>query len=84
MILTCLLADTRENTIESSQEVYQRLRLGTPDDSLLQFETIAAIAVGRDGILDENKLKYLIRIFRPRRDGSLSMASLHLRRAPKL
>jgi hypothetical protein len=36
-----------------------------------KFETIALIAVRRDGTLDETKLKDLVRLFRPDRDGSL-------------
>jgi len=60
-------ADTRENTIESSQEVYERLQLRTPDDDVLTFETIAMVAVRRDGTLDESKLKELVRLFRPNR-----------------
>jgi hypothetical protein len=78
MILTFMLADTRENTIQSSQEVYRRLQLRSPDEEKLKFETIALIAVRRDGTLDETKLKDLVRLFRPNRDGSLSMVRLLL------
>jgi hypothetical protein len=78
MILTFMLADTRENTIQSSQEVYRRLQLRSPDEEKLKFETIALIAVRRDGTLDETKLKDLVRLFRPDRDGSLSMVRILL------
>jgi hypothetical protein len=73
-----MLADTRENTIQSSQEVYRRLQLRSPDEEKLKFETIALIAVRRDGSLDETKLKDLVRLFRPDRDGSLSMVRILL------
>jgi hypothetical protein len=64
-----MLADTRENTIQSSQEVYRRLKLRSPNEEMLKFETIALLAVQRDGTLDDTKLKDLIRLFRPNRDG---------------
>jgi hypothetical protein len=73
-----MLADTRENTIQSSQEVYRRLQLRSPNEEKLKFETIALIAVRRDGTLDETKLKDLVRLFRPDRDGSLSMVRILL------
>jgi hypothetical protein len=72
-------ADTRENAIQSSQEVYRRLKLRSPDEELLKFEAIAIISVQRDGTLDETKLKDLVRIFRPNRDGSLSMVRQMIR-----
>jgi hypothetical protein len=65
-----MLADTRENTIQLSQEVYRCLQLRSPRREAV-FETIALIAVRRDGTLDETKLKDLVRLFRPDRDGSL-------------
>jgi len=65
------LADTRENTVESSQEVYYRLMLRTPQAEALSFEIIALLGVRRDGSLDQEKLKNLIRLFRPDRDGTL-------------
>jgi hypothetical protein len=36
------------------------------------------IAVRRDGTLDETKLKDLVRLFRPDRDGRLSMVRILL------
>jgi hypothetical protein len=78
VILTFMSADTRENTIQSSQEVYRRLQLRSQDEEKLKFEIIALIAVRRDGTLDETKLKDLVRLFRPDRDGSLSMVRILL------
>jgi hypothetical protein len=67
------LADTRENCIESSQDVYRRLVLRTTDSVVMGFETIAVLAVRGDGTMDQNKLKDLVRLFRPDRDGNLSL-----------
>jgi hypothetical protein len=67
------LADTRENCIESSQDVYRRLLLRTPDSVVMTFETIAVLAVLGDGTMDQDKLKDLVRLFRPDRDGNLSL-----------
>lgn len=67
------LADTRENCIESSQNVYMRLLLRTPDSAVMTFETIAVLAVRGDGTMDQEKLKDLVRLFRPDRDGNLSL-----------
>lgn len=65
------LADRRESTIESSQEVYDRLLLRSIDPNTLHFDVIALLGVGRDGELDSEKLKQLIKLFRPDRDGTM-------------
>eukprot|EP00977_Amphora_coffeiformis_P029733 scaffold42631_cov168-Amphora_coffeaeformis.AAC.1 len=65
------LADRRETTIESAQEVYGRLLLRSPDPDTLNFDVIALLGVGRDGELDCGKLKDLIKLFRPDRDGTM-------------
>jgi hypothetical protein len=39
----------------------------------MNFETIAVLAVHGDGTMDQEKLKDLIRLFRPDRDGNLSL-----------
>jgi hypothetical protein len=68
------LADTRETCVASAQDVYLRLLLRTPDSGgVLPFDTLARIALHRDGELDEDKVKELIRVFRPDRDGALSL-----------
>ena len=68
------LADTRETCVAAAQDVYLRLLLRTPDSGgVLPFDTLARIALSRDGELDEDKVKALIRIFRPDRDGTLSL-----------
>jgi hypothetical protein len=66
-------AGTREDVITSSQEVYERLLLGSDDSSCLHFHVLATLGVLSDGSLDQDKLVELIRIFRPDRDGTLSV-----------
>jgi hypothetical protein len=69
------LADTRENCVASAQDVYQRLLRKHEDDNygVLNFDTFAVVALNRKGVLDTEKIKELIRLFRPNRDGSLNM-----------
>ena len=69
------LADTRENCVASAQDVYQRLLLRHEDENygVLKFDTFAVVALNRKGVLDTEKIKELIRVFRPNRDGSLNM-----------
>ena len=66
-------ADSREASIDSAQKVYERLMTHTPEEDVLPFETIALAALTKDGEMDRDKVKSLIRLFRPERDGSLSM-----------
>jgi hypothetical protein len=66
------LADSRENCVESAQNVYRNLLLNEPDKGVLSFETIAILAANEDGELDQEKTKDLIRIFRPNREGRLT------------
>jgi hypothetical protein len=67
------LADTRENCIQSAQDVYRRLLLNEPDETELNFETLALLGLQRNGTLNQAKLKEMIRLFRPNRDGSLNI-----------
>ena len=65
-------ADTREHCIESAQQVYDRLMLRTPNEPLLPFDTLALLAKDEDDNIDVEKAKFLIKSFRPDRDGKLS------------
>lgn len=56
--------------VVSSQNVYQRLLLKTPGQTILNFETLALTAMKSNGTLDQEKLKDLIRLLRPDRDGT--------------
>lgn len=66
-------ADTRELCVESAQNVYNRLLLRRSDQyEDLNFETLAVLATDSRGTVDEYKLKDLIKVFRPDRDGKLT------------
>jgi hypothetical protein len=64
---------TRELCIVNTQEVFKRLRTRTGHKSLLSFDVLALIAILPDHTLDIEKLKDLIRLLRPDRDGKLGM-----------
>lgn len=66
--------DTRECCIARSQKLYDRLMCqGSTVDGCLPFHVIADIALDRDGELNPDKAKALIRIFRPERNGAVSL-----------
>lgn len=72
------LANNRESCIQSAQSIFGCLLKGNPppagadEASVLKFETLAELA--RDETeMDESKLKDIVRVFRPDRDGNLSM-----------
>ena len=67
-------AGTRKECIASVADVYRRLQLG--DNSIggnLHFNAIAELAVRDNGKLDEQRLKSYIKLFRPDRDGMMSL-----------
>jgi len=64
---------TRNECIECAENVYNRLMLGTPGASVLDFDVLALLAIQRNGSLDEHKVRELIRLFRPDREGKLSL-----------
>jgi hypothetical protein len=68
------LADKRDRCVASAQGVYESLLLkNNTINGKLHFDTLAVLALKRDGGLDPEKAKELIRTFRPDRDGSISM-----------
>jgi hypothetical protein len=66
-------ADTRDKCIASTENVNKRLTLNEPSNMSLQFDTLALLAVQPDGSMDLAKLTDLVRLFRPDRDGNLSL-----------
>jgi hypothetical protein len=66
-------ADSREACIESSQAVYERLLLGTPSETVLPFETLALLALTETSEIDQEKAKELVKLFRPDREGYLTV-----------
>lgn len=66
-------ASSREECVESAQDVYFRLLRRRPDEELLPFETLALLTLDEDGKVDQDKAKALIRLFRPDRQGNLTL-----------
>ena len=68
------LANNRENCVRSAKEIYRLLLRSNTEDDTLNFETRSVIA--RDPVtqdIDNTKVKELVRIFRPERDGTLDL-----------
>jgi hypothetical protein len=66
-------ADTRETCVESAQALYQRLMGNTSSLDVGPFESISALALKQDGEIDTERMKDLIKLFRPDRQGHLTM-----------
>lgn len=64
----------RDRMVLSSQDVYSRLLRATPNAESLSFDILAQTAKFPDGTLDQEKLKHLIRLFRPDRDGTFKFS----------
>jgi hypothetical protein len=65
-------ASTRAECIQSSEAIYSRLVGGS---ALLKFDLLALLAIDDNGEVDDDKLKELIHLFRPDRQGNLSLVS---------
>ena len=66
-------ASTRDESIESSHTLYGRLLRRAPQKSVLPFETLAALALDKDGKEDVAKLNFLRKRFRPDAANNLSL-----------
>lgn len=64
---------TRDACIQSAQETYRRLLSATPGEHNLHFETLGLITIQDDNEIDQEKARDLVKVFRPRRDGVLTM-----------
>ncbi|KAG7356332.1 mechanosensitive ion channel [Nitzschia inconspicua] len=64
---------SREACIQSSQETYKRLLSATPGEQNLHFETLGLITIVDGNEIDQEKARDLVKVFRPRRDGILTM-----------
>ena len=62
---------TREKMIMSSQNVYRRLMSRLPRRALLSFDVLALCCVQENSALDIEKMKKLIKLMRPDRDGKI-------------
>jgi hypothetical protein len=65
-------ADTRDHCIRSAQNLYLRLLSHTPDTTL-HFNVLGLVALNPDSSLNQEKLKALIKVLRPGRNGRLSL-----------
>lgn len=65
-------ADTRDSCVESAQHVYSRLMLLAPDEVVLPFDVLAVLAKEKNGDINIEEMKALIRLFRPERNGDLT------------
>ena len=66
-------ARTRAMCVESSESMFERLKARTPNHKqLLPFETLAEIAYDANDELMRDKVKALIKLFRPDRKGFLT------------
>lgn len=67
-------ADTRDHCIESAQKLYLQLTgKNTPDLDVRPFDSIAVLATTKTGDIDTEQMKDLIKLFRPDRQGNLTM-----------
>ena len=66
-------ASTRKDCMESSQKIYRRLLTKTPESPILHFDTLMTLAVDKNGKLSKEKARSLIRLFRPDRQGYLTL-----------
>jgi hypothetical protein len=62
----------RCSVLQNSQRLYSELTIESSDNTL-HFRTLALTTMDKEGKLDEQELKDLIHVFRPNRDGSISM-----------
>eukprot|EP00547_Thalassionema_nitzschioides_P001937 CAMPEP_0194200890 /NCGR_PEP_ID=MMETSP0156-20130528/1321_1 /TAXON_ID=33649 /ORGANISM="Thalassionema nitzschioides, Strain L26-B" /LENGTH=928 /DNA_ID=CAMNT_0038925959 /DNA_START=35 /DNA_END=2821 /DNA_ORIENTATION=- len=66
-------AQTREACIESASQVFRNLQIHTNATASVSFDTIALAALDRRGNFSEAQIKQFIRIFRPDREGNLTL-----------
>mmetsp|Transcript_17151 Transcript_17151/g.41621 ORF Transcript_17151/g.41621 Transcript_17151/m.41621 type:complete len:1437 (-) Transcript_17151:162-4472(-) len=65
-------AESRDRCIQASQDLYLRL-LNYSLDPTLHLNILGLVALERDGSLNVEKLRSLMKVFRPGRDGRLSL-----------
>lgn len=66
-------ATNRQDCVQCSEAVYNSLLLSMKGATVLKFDVISLLAIRKNGELDEDKLKSLIRLFRPDREGYLTL-----------
>jgi len=66
-------ATSRQDCLASAERVYDELLSGTPDASVLSFNVIALLTLDRKGNIDEEEAREYVKLFRPDREGNLSL-----------
>lgn len=66
------LADTQKSCLESSERLFNRLLMKSPESKCLKFDTVLLVAVDEDGLLDKAKAKALRKLFKPSKYGELT------------
>lgn len=66
------LAPSREQCVESSQKLYDDLLSKCSTAADLSFECLSVLAVNTEGVINTEKLRDLVRLFRPDRSGKVS------------
>ena len=66
-------AVSRKVCVKNAVKVYRRLQRYTPDQPVLPFDVIGALAYQEDGELDEDRAIDLLRVFLPDKDDTVSM-----------
>lgn len=64
---------SRQECVECSESLYNRLLLLSNSPGDLKFDVLALLAIKTDGSLNEEKLKALVKLFRPDREGNLTL-----------
>ena len=64
---------TRKQCVKHAVRVYRRLLKFTPDQQMMNFDVIGALAYEEDGELDEDRAIALLRMFYPDKDDLLPM-----------
>jgi hypothetical protein len=71
-------AGTREDAIESSQNIFRNLLKGSLDEDFLNFDLLATLGVLPDGSLDQQKLIGTTVIVSRKKETSASNGSPHV------
>jgi hypothetical protein len=66
-------ATTRQEVIEATETLYNNLMSSLPDRGILTFDLLALLAVQDSGEIDLSLMRNLIKLFRPDRDGNISL-----------
>jgi hypothetical protein len=63
----------RRALVKNAARLYRRLLRFTPDQAVLSFDVIGALAYNSDGSLDEERAVAFLRVFLPDKDNKIPM-----------